>query len=557
MNVNIRSCAILLLTALGFFLFIAPAALAAGEQPLATVNGDPVTGQDLLAQFNSRHSGHSRFLGGDAEARKFLDVVVEDRLLIQEAYSLGLADDAEVVKYVDEFERGKLAEWFVAQEITGKVAVTPADIETVWKTSLGAVVHARQFVVPTRAEAEEVRQVLLRGVDSEALARSCSTADSRLRGGNVMVAWGTFEPEWERVVFATEPGDVTPVIETANGFEVVLVVNHVEVDPPELESLTKQIDNTLYTRRLDARKKEISDQLWAKYHVELKCAGYSPALLAKLREVAPGFVIATWNGGELTLREAFEPDELQVLTTFEPLNAKKEIDERIRQTVNAPLVVLEARERKMNEVPAVVTDVDRYREYVMESVLFRDHVFRGLELTTADVEAYYKAHPGEFEIPEQRHVAQILVSSEADGKQLREKVAGGADFAEVAKKSSRDMVSAVNGGELGWISAHDVPPGFHEVLSLKPGQVSKPMKSDAGWHLIKVLETKPASIPPLEEVRKKVEERALDTKKREARAFWVEKLRTAGKIEIDPAAIAAFVKANEFTGKPPAQHAVE
>ena len=85
----------------------------------------------------------------------------------------------------------------------------------------------------------------------------------------------------------------------------------------------------------------------------------------------------------------------------------------------------------------------------------------------------------------------------------------------------------------------------------------KPMKSAAGWHIIKVHETRPKTVPPLAEVRKKVEERALDAKKRGARALWVGRLRAASKIEIDKEAIAAFVKANESTGKPPPQHVVQ
>lgn len=69
------------------------------------------------------------------------------------------------------------------------------------------------------------------------------------------------------------------------------------------------------------------------------------------------------------------------------------------------------------------------------------------------------------------------------------------------------------------------------------------MKSAAEWHIIKVHETRPKTVPPLAEVRKNVEERALDAKKRGARALWVGRLPAASKIEIDKAAIAAFVKA--------------
>jgi parvulin-like peptidyl-prolyl isomerase len=532
-------------------------AATASDAPLATVNGEPVTVKDLLEQFGSRHSGHSKFLGGEVEARKFLNIVIEDRLLVQEAYSLGLDEDAEVKKYVDEYEDSKVAQYFVSEEITKKAAATPEEAKRVWETSLGLVLHARQIVVPTRQEAEEIRTALLHGADFEALTRGCSIADSRLRGGHVMVSWGKFEPEWERVVFATEAGDVTPVIATNNGYEVVVVTNRIEVSPPDFDKVSKQLDDALFARKLEQRKQEISDELWRRHHVVLRAENWSPALIAKLLQVAPETVIATWDGGSLTLREAFTADEIAPLATLEPLVAKKEIAQRIRQTVNAPLVVLAAKERKMQEVPVVQADVDRYRDYVAESVLFRDHIFKKLDLTEEEIAQYYAEHPAEFEVPEQRRVAQILVHKEADAKALREKLVAGEDFAELAKKSSRDMVSAVGGGELGWIGADKVPPSFAEVLTLEVGAVSKPVQDEAGWHVIKVLETKAKSLPPLAEVQAQVRERALDAKKREARAFWVEKLRAASKIEIDDAAIAAFVKANEFNGKPPAQHAMQ
>lgn len=555
MNETMRRCSVILVG--GLWLLVAPAVLRGAEAPLAKVNGDAVMGRELLTQFNSRHSGHSRFLGGDAEARKFLDVVIDDRLLIQEAYSLGLDEGAEVAKYIDDYERSKLAEWFVAQEINGKASVTPEEIRTIRDNSLSVILHARQILLSSRREAEEVRAAVLAGADFETLARGCSLAESRLRGGHVMSSWGTFEPAWESVVFATEPGAVAPVIETSDGFEVVYVINRVDVDPPKLEAVSKEIEDALFARKLQTRKKEITDQLWLEYHVVLNIGGFSPALLTRLLVTSPDMVVATWEGGRLTLRETFEKGDLERFSTLDPLKAKKELDERIRQTVNAPLVVLEARKRKMNEVPAVRDDVDRYRDYVVESMLFRDHVFRNLELSPADVEAYYLAHVKEFEVPEQRRVAQILVSTEAEAKKIRLKLDATSDFAAVAKKSSRDMVSAAAGGELGWIAAGDVQSGFKEVLALKVGGISKPMQSKAGWHIIKLHETKPPRVPPLAEVQAKVAERALDGKKREARALWVGRLRAAGKVEIDSAAIAAFVKANESTGKPPPQHVVQ
>lgn len=524
---------------------------------LARVNDEPVAVRDVLGEFNRRHSGHSKFLGGDVELRRFLDIVIDDLLLVQEAYNLGIDADPEVVKYIEEYESSKIADYFVQKEIVEKAAVTDDDVKKIWETSVDVVLHARQIVVPTRQEAEEIRNAILHGGDFEQFARACSTADSRRRGGHVMVTWGTFEPEWERVVFATEPGELSPVIETSDGFELVLVSNRVDVKPPALDQVSSQIREALGKRRLDQRKKELLDLLWARYGVQAKGFDYSAGLMRVLFRNAPDTVLASWNGGSLRVREIFEGRELDVFVTMEPAQAQKEIANRIRQTVNSPLVIREGRERKYGETPEVQKEVDAYRDFVVESVLFRDHIFKKVAPAEAELETYFNAKQEQFAIAEKRRVAQILVPTEAEAKKLYDQIVAGADFAKLAKEFSRDMVSAGNGGDLGWIVSDNVPQAFRPVLTLKPGEVMTPVRTDSGWHIIKFFETKPKSIPPFAEVKERVREAVLDQQRREARKYWIEKLRKASKIEIDDAAIAEFVKANEFTGQAPPQHAMQ
>lgn len=530
-------------------------ATTAGAQTLATVNEEELTVRDLLEQFNSRHSGHSKFLGGDVEARKFLNILIDDLLLTQEGYNLGIDADPEVVRYVTDFESTRVGNYFVDQEITKKAATTPEEVKEIWEKSLGFVLHARQIVVSSKQEAEEIRRAIIGGADFESLARSCSLADSRLRGGHIMATWGTFGPEWEAVVFPVEPGDLAPVVETANGFEVVLVMNRVDVPKPEFEKVKKEIEDALYQRKLEGRKKAIAEMLWSKYQVNLLVKDISPETLAKL---GPAAVVATWSdGGRLTVGEAFEAADVVPYFSMEPAKAKKEITDRIKASINSPLVIREGRERGMQNAEAVKVEVDRYRDYVVESILFRDHIFKKLEPADSELEAYYEANKKNFVVGEQRRVAQILTRTEAEAKAAYDKVAKGAEFADVAKELSRDMVTATKGGDLGWVFSDNVPSAFAEVKKIAAGKVLKPVKTDAGWHVIKLLEIKAPSQPPFAEVKDKVLAQALDEQKRKARTFWVEKLRGASKIQIDDAAIAAFVKANEFSGQAPPQHAVQ
>jgi peptidyl-prolyl cis-trans isomerase C len=525
---------------------------------IARVNGDPISVQEVLDVFNDRHSGHSKFLGGDVELRKFLAIVLDDRLLVQEAYEIGLDQDPLVIATGERTERTRIVATLVKEAIEETARPTDEDIRRAWQ-ALDTIRQVRQITLPTRADAEEVRNAIVHGADIEYFARICSIARSRLNAGHVMVSWGNFPPAWEEAVFPLEPGEVSPVIESSEGFDVVVVENRVVRNLPPLEMVKDDLTSTLYKRRLEARKIEYSRELWSKYHVVPATLPREPRALRDMLAQTPATPVATWDGGGvLTLSDTFNVAELEQLLSVPASAAAKAIDDRIRITVNEPLVARDGKERGLGERPEIAHEVKSAREYTMEALLYRDHILKAIDVEEPELQSYYDSHVAEFKTPPRRQVAQILVSSEAEAAGVKTKLENGSDFAELAQQSSRDFVTAPKGGDLGWITADKVPPAFTEVLSLSAGQISKPIHDTAGWHVIKVLNVEDARVPPYAEVASAVRDRVLDRKKREARAAWVEKLRAASKIEIDDDAIKAFVAANEFDGNAaPPQHGLQ
>lgn len=135
--------------------------------------------------------------------------------------------------------------------------------------------------------------------------------------------------------------------------------------------------------------------------------------------------------------------------------------------------------------------------------------------------------------------AHILVADEAKAKELKAQIDGGADFAELAKANSTDTGSAVNGGDLGWFGPGMMVKPFEDaVVALKPGEVSAPVKSDFGWHIIKLAETRVAAKPALDAVRQDL---AAELEQKVVTEH-IEKLTAAAKIEkpgegLDPALV--------------------
>jgi len=124
------------------------------------------------------------------------------------------------------------------------------------------------------------------------------------------------------------------------------------------------------------------------------------------------------------------------------------------------------------------------------------------------LEDWFSRHKDEYNVPEAVHVRHILVGSEEESTDvLLEVFARGADFGAVAAKRSIDPGSANSGGDLGWVSRGQTVPGFDELaFSLEPGRIGGPVETKYGWHVVQVLEKRPARTTTLDEVLPRVKE---------------------------------------------------
>jgi peptidyl-prolyl cis-trans isomerase C len=519
---------------------------------VATVNGDAITIKDLRSQFKNRHGGHTKFLGGEEELRTFLRITIEDRLLLQEAYALGLDSDPAVKTATDAFEINKAGDYLVKVEVDQKSEPSADDVRAVWDNYGNFLVQVREIGVAKRTEAEEIRTSLLHGGDAEALARSCSLLMTRQNGGLRRMGWGADEPPREGIILALEPGDVSPVLEIDGGFLIVRCEARLDAMRPEFEQVKEAIAGILRKRMKEARQHDLSSEVWNKYHAQIVAPDLGVASIAAALASAQDTVVAKWDGGQLTVRQSTTPDEMNSLATLSAEEGRHRLENSIRATVNASLFGIEARARKLNEVPEIAGAVTDFREKLMLDALYGEHILKNFKISDDDARVYYEAHKASFFEPEKRRVAQILVSSERDAKAVVAQLAKGADFAQLASAKSRDITTSGSGGDLGWITADHVPPAFSAVLKLPAGKYTQPIRTVAGWHVIKVTDLQPKRALSFDESRQRASSAVSEEKKRAMREVWMKKLRDAAEISVDDNAIREFVKANPLDPTKPA-----
>ena len=235
-------------------------------------------------------------------------------------------------------------------------------------------------------------------------------------------------------------------------------------------------------------------------------------------------VLAKVNGSEIRASDvALAEEELgQSLAQMDPSTRKENV---LAFLIDMKIVAKAAEDKKIenNEDFKKRLAFTRNR-LLMDSLLATE----GKAATTDDAmkkvyEEATKQITGEQEV----HARHILVETEDEAKAIKAELDKGADFAELAKKKSKDP-GASDGGDLGFFTKEQMVPEFSAVaFTLEPGKISDPVKSQFGWHIIKVEEKRSRKAPEFEQVKAQIETYVT----RKAQADYVAKLREAAKVE--------------------------
>ena len=153
-------------------------------------------------------------------------------------------------------------------------------------------------------------------------------------------------------------------------------------------------------------------------------------------------------------------------------------------------------------------------------------VTKNVKVTPAEVQTYYDTHKSTYTQAASRDVRHILVNSKSLADQLETQLKGGADFAALAKKYSKDPSSAKVGGKLTITKGQTVPPFDKAAFALKTGATSPPVHTQYGWHIIQALSAvKPSKTTPLASVRQSIESTLLQQKKSDTMNKWLDQVK--------------------------------
>ncbi len=165
---------------------------------------------------------------------------------------------------------------------------------------------------------------------------------------------------------------------------------------------------------------------------------------------------------------------------------------------------------------------DAIRQQLISQALFKK-VTGNVKVSDADIKAYYDTHKTQYVQPESRDVRHILVTKKALADSLYQQLKGGANFAKLAKQYSKDPGSAAHGGKLTVSKGQTVPQFDKTAFTLKTGQISQPVHTQYGYHIIQALSAiKAASTTSLAQVRASIRQQLEQQRKNDQITKWLD-----------------------------------
>ena len=279
----------------------------------------------------------------------------------------------------------------------------------------------------------------------------------------------------------------------------------------------------------------------------LVCA---PLAAARAQDDNP--VVARANGVDIRLSDlAFAEEEIGSNMPQMPPDQKR--DYLITYLTDVIIVSQAAEKQKLDERPDIRSRLAFDHNRVLMEALLQD---AGKAALTDDaMHKVYEEAVKQMGNEEEVHARHILVPTEDEAKAIVDQLKGGADFAALAKEKSKDP-GAADGGDLGYFTKDQMVPEFSEVaFKMYPGQLSNPVKTQFGWHVIKVEDKRMRPVPELATIKEQIDAYLV----RRAQSEYVGKLRQTAKIErldapvAPPSMSAPQAPAPEATAPAPAE----
>ncbi|UCG81314.1 MAG: peptidyl-prolyl cis-trans isomerase [Desulfobacterales bacterium] len=449
---------------------------------VAMVRGEAITTEDLetvLQKLPVRKR--------EALRAKVLDNLIEARVFAEEARKEGLHKDPQVKEAVEKVTNEELARFFVKKRIDAEAEPSESAMKKYYTDNQDLFVVPdsvllQQIVFKDEQKAKGALKSLQAGISFDALAKDESIAKSGKQGKPTWFYKGRMDPELEKAAFALEKDSLSDVIKTQKSYQIVKVLDTRDQKLFSFEDARFKIKQRLFWNK----KRELIDK-------------YYEAAAVNTHPTEPGVLVKI--GEELITEETLAP----ILAKVSEKNKDKAKLRWIDYFIETKVFSKEARKVGLESDPEVAREIRRRTEKVLAQAFRKRFITGKFQVTDSDIAGHYESNPELFRVPEKVRAKSILVKTRQEAEDILKRLKGGASFGLLAQEKSLHPHASSRAGEIGWFPKGERDPAVEKAaFSLKKGEISDVIKTEAGYEIIKLMDKKGGEMRPLDEVEQSI-----------------------------------------------------
>lgn len=508
------------------------ASLLQKEDILAVVNGEPIIEEDLKYSLQIAHRREDLSSAGAMDISQFIQKLVDDRLIIQEAYRMGMEEYPEVQKALQAYILRESVVRLYNDEVAKKVTLSEEEIKSYYQKnherfSLGII------ELGSEETAQEIVEQLKKGADFKELSQKYSTRPSQKDGGEVVLRRNSMPPPIEKAVSNLKPGEFSDVLKIQNKCYIIQLISKEEAPDEDLKNVRAGIERGIRKQK----EQERSDE-YLKYLREQLTIRIDRELLSAVRLDGGSEEIERLSKDERTLAEV--NGSLLIIGDFVSLARSypgKSKDEILNDWIDRKVVDHEALIRHYEMKPDLRNMVFRYKNQLFKNTFIKRVVIPQIAISDKTLEDYYSSHQKSFVKPASFKIQQITVKTMDEAQGILNNLQNGADFSWLAKRRSIDS-AAQEGGDVRWVTKAEMPEPVRNILdTLNPGDIGPIIKIDSQYRIIRLQGKREEEIEEFDKVKDAVYKASFEEQVNTLLNKYIAQLKTDAEIKINDEAV--------------------
>jgi hypothetical protein len=513
-----------------------------GRPAVASVNGKPISLDELLLELEAPDDQAAARRGtGTPKALELLDRLVNVRLILQEATTMGLAEQPEIRKQVEVSARGILRD-VLLERVVKDVVADPATVQARFE-DLSREWKASSLLFKDEASATRVREELAGGAKfAEVAARESTSGAARASDDGEYHTRKDFLAPVALALSALKAGEVSPVVKLPAGFVVITVS---DLRYPESTAVREQARRTALAEKqvtaLQAHEADLRRRLVTLHDDVLKAVDYTAAtpgleaLRTDKRVLAEIKGAASVTVGDLTeylrLQSFHGPDQS---AQGKRMNASK--GEALDATIGRRVLNHEATRLGLDQTAEYRDRVRSYEDGLVFDAFVQKVIVPDSKMTEDEVKAHYESHRKDYSSPEMVRLRGLAFTTRAAAEDALDRLRGGAEFSWLAANAEGQVPKGAEGVlELDGrpLTTASMPEGMQTTLNgAKTGDARLYEGQGGRFYVLSVQGVVPPEARPYDEVREDIAKELYAKKLRKNVEDYLAKLRTASTIEI-------------------------